>query len=145
MNIVRLGSEHIPYVAEIERLCFSLPWSEKSLEMLTENGGVGFVAILNGQVVAYGGMMTVLDEGQVTNIATHPDFRRCGAARKVTEALSEYGRKNGIDSIYLEVRKSNNAAIALYEGCGFFAVGERKRFYSDPIEDAVVMKKTLVE
>lgn len=145
MNVVKLGAEHIPCVAEIERLCFSSPWSPKSLELLTGNGGVGFVAIYDGQIIAYGGMMTVLDEGQVTNIATHPDFRRMGAARTVTDALAEYGRKNGISSIYLEVRKGNGAAIALYEGCGFFAVGERKRFYSDPIEDAVIMKKILVE
>ena len=145
MNVVKLGSEHIPCVAEIERLCFSSPWSPKSLEMLTGDGGIGFVAICEGHVVAYGGMMTVLDEGQVTNIATHPDFRRKGAARAVTEALAEYGRKNGVSTIYLEVRISNGAAIALYEGCGFFAVGERKKFYSDPIEDAVIMKKILVE
>ena len=145
MRIVRLNAEHIPHVAEIERLCFSMPWSEKSLELLTGDGGVGFVAVCDGRVAAYGGMLTVLDEGQVTNIATHPDFRRRGAAKAVTDALSEYGRKNGISFIYLEVRKSNNAAIALYEGCGFLALGERKNFYSNPTEDAVIMKKTLVE
>lgn len=145
MDIVRLDLEHIPHVAEIERLCFSSPWSEKSLELLAGNGGVGFVAVCDDTVIAYGGMMTVLDEGQVTNIATHPDFRRKGAAKRVTEALIEHGRENGIDAIYLEVRKSNLAAITLYEGCGFLAIGERKKFYSDPTEDAVLMKKTLVE
>ena len=145
MEIVRLDSEHIPDVAGIEMLCFSSPWSEKSLELLTGDGGVGFVAVCEGQIAAYGGMMTVLDEGQVTNIATHPDFRRRGAAKRVVEALADYGRANGIESIYLEVRKSNNAAISLYEVCGFFAIGERKKFYSNPTEDAVIMKKTLVE
>ena len=143
----KLTSDRFSGVAELERLCFSSPWSEKSLGMLCTDKNVGFVAVekSSGKVAAYGGMLAVLDEGQITNIATHPDFRRMGAARTVTDALAEYGRKNGISSIYLEVRKGNGAAIALYEGCGFFAVGERKRFYSDPIEDAVIMKKVLVE
>lgn len=145
MEIVRLSREHIPAVAEIERLCFSSPWSESSLELLLGGDGVGFVALCDGQVIAYGGMMTVLDEGQISNIATHPSYRRMGAARYVTEALAEYGRERALAEIYLEVRVSNAGAIALYEKCGFFKVGERKGFYRCPTEDAFVMKKILVE
>ena len=145
MEIIKMTEEHISEVAEIERLCFSSPWSENSLRMLTDGRGVAYVAVCDGRVAAYGGMIAVLDEGQVTNIATHPELRRRGAARAVTEALISYGRKGGLEGIYLEVRKSNSAAISLYEGCGFVAVGERKKFYSDPCEDAILMKKTLVE
>ena len=78
-----LGSEHIPDVAEIERLCFSEPWSEKSLVILTDENNFGVVATLDGQTVAYGGMTCVLDEGAVTNIATHPDHRRQGLGRRI--------------------------------------------------------------
>lgn len=145
MEIVRLSREHLSAVAEIEGLCFSSPWSERSLEILLGDDGVGFVALRDGQVIAYGGMMTVLDEGQVTNIATHPSYRRMGAARLVTDALAEYGRERALSEIYLEVRVSNAGAIALYEKCGFSKVGERKGFYRCPTEDALVMKKILVE
>lgn len=140
-----MTEEHIPAVAEIEKLCFSSPWSENSLGMLTRDGGRAFVVTVDGQVVAYGGMLTVLDEGQVTNIATHPSFRRRGFARAVTEALISCGRTEGLESIYLEVRRSNLSAISLYESCGYRAIGERKNFYSDPVEDAILMKITLVE
>ena len=75
-SIERLTSENISGVAELEELCFSLPWSKKALELLCNGENVGFVA-LDGEkrVVAYGGMVCVLDEGQITNIAVHPDFR----------------------------------------------------------------------
>ena len=140
-----MTEEHIAAVAEIERLCFSSPWSEKSLGMLTREGAKAFVITVDGQVAAYGGMLTVLDEGQVTNIATHPSFRRRGFAHAVTGALSSCGKAEGLESIYLEVRRSNLSAISLYESCGYRAIGERKNFYSDPVEDAILMKITLVE
>ena len=141
--IRRLTDEHIPEVAEIEALCFSEPWSQKSLGMLTEKNAVGFVAICDGRVAAYGGMICVLDEGQITNIATHPDYRRRGCGEQVVKALAQYGRENGLAEIYLEVRKSNVAARSLYSKLGFESLGERKGFYRNPTEDAVVMKITL--
>jgi ribosomal-protein-alanine N-acetyltransferase len=140
MQIRRLDKSHVAEVAELERLCFSRPWSQKSLEFLMTDAAVGFVAICDGRVAAYGGMMCVLDEGQITNIATHPDFRRRGFAAAVTDALIGYARENGICSVSLEVRESNLAAIALYERLGFVTVGKRPRFYSDPTEDALLME-----
>ena len=132
--------EHLCAVAEIEELCFSEPWSEESLQLLTREGGAGFVALVDGKVAAYGGMLCVLDEGQITNIATHPDFRRRGLARAVVGALAKYARENGITSIFLEVRESNAAARSLYKQCGFEEIGSRKRFYRAPVEDAVLMR-----
>ena len=140
MQIRRLDKSHVGEVARLEFLCFSRPWSEKSLELLTTDAAVGFVAICDGCVAAYGGMMCVLDEGQITNIATHPDFRRRGLAAAVTDALIGYAKENGICSISLEVRESNLAAIALYERLGFVTVGKRPHFYSDPTEDALLME-----
>jgi ribosomal-protein-alanine N-acetyltransferase len=143
MTVDRLSAEHIPAVAEMEKLCFSEPWSEKSLGILTGDGAVGFVALEDGQVTAYVGMMLVLDEGQITNVATHPDYRRKGYAEAVLDRLIAYSQAAGVSEIFLEVRRSNNAAIKLYEKMGFETVGMRKGFYRAPTEDAILMKKTL--
>ena len=130
-------------VAELEKLCFSLPWSEKSLELLTTDKNIGFVAIdkAAGRVAAYGGMIVVLDEGQITNIATHPDYRRQGIGDSIVRALIRYAEEEKISLISLEVRESNHAAKALYEKLGFRAVGIRKNFYTSPRENGIVMTK----
>ena len=136
----RLTAETIPGAAELEKLCFNEPWSAKSLELLTNDGiGVGMVCRKDGIVCAYGGMMVAVDEGQITNIATHPDFRRMGYARAVVEALIKYAKNERLDSISLEVRESNKAAIALYTDLGFKVEGKRKDFYKKPTESALVM------
>ena len=138
-NAVLFEKRHVAGAARLERLCFSEPWSEKSLEMLLANGAVGFAVEVNGEVAAYGGMLTVLDEGQITNVAVDPIHRRKGYGRKIVSALLDYAEKNGIVSVSLEVRESNEAAIALYESFGFCRRGLRKNFYRDPTESAIVM------
>ena len=143
MEIVRLDASYLDGAAEIEKLCFSEPWSKSSLELLLGESAVGFAAVDNGRVAAYGGMMCVLDEGQVTNIATHPEFRRHGYGRAVTEALLRYGEECGLATVFLEVRQSNSAAIEMYEKCGFERIGVRKGFYKAPTEDAVLMQRKL--
>ena len=136
----RLTAETIPGAAELEKLCFADPWSAKSLELLTHEGiGVGMVCRKDGIVCAYGGMLVAVDEGQITNIATHPDFRRMGYGRAVVESLIKYAKNNRLESISLEVRESNKAAIALYSDLGFKVEGKRKDFYTKPTEAALVM------
>jgi len=85
----------------------------------------------------------VLDEGQITNVATFPKYRRQGYGRTVMEALERYARERGIVLMSLEVRESNSGAIALYESLGWRSVGRRKNFYRHPVEDALVMIKEL--
>ena len=143
MQIVKIGSEHLSGVAELERLCFSEPWSEKSLELLLRDGAVGFAVLEDGAVVAYGGMTYVLDEGQITNIATHPSARRKGFGARIVGALCDFARESGLCEIFLEVRASNSGAIALYSQSGFLRVGERRGFYRAPLEDAIIMKINL--
>ncbi len=143
MKIVRLEAALLDGAAEIEASCFAEPWSKKSLELLLGDSAVGFAVLDGDTVAAYGGMMTVLDEGQITNIAVHPDFRRRGYGRAVTEALLGYGVENGLSSVYLEVRRSNDAALLMYEKCGFQRIGVRKGFYRAPTEDAVLMQRKL--
>ena len=145
--IERLTSDKFCEVAELERLCFSLPWSEKSLELLLDGKNVGFVVIdkATGRVAAYGGMIAVLDEGQITNIATHPEYRRRGLGQSVLHALVEYATETGLNIISLEVRESNVAAISLYEKLGFLTAGVRKNFYTSPRENGIVMTKSIGE
>ena len=136
----RLTEKSLDGVAELEKLCFSQPWSKNSLGLLLKEGiGVGMVCSSDGQVCAYGGMMVAVDEGQITNIATHPDYRRQGYGRAIVEALIKYSKNNGINSISLEVRESNRAAIELYSLLGFKVEGKRKDFYTKPTENALIM------
>ena len=139
--VERATEDTLGEIAELERLCFSCPWSKKSLELLCADKNVGFVAqdISSAEVVAYGGMISVLDEGQITNIATHPDFRRRGLGIKILSSLIDYAKENGILSVSLEVRQSNFAAIELYKKLGFTEAGIRKNFYTSPKEDGIVM------
>lgn len=136
----RLTEKSLDGVAELEKLCFSQPWSKNSLMLLTKEGiGVGMVCSKDGKICAYGGMMVAVDEGQITNIATHPDYRRQGFGRAIVESLIKYAKMNGLDSISLEVRESNKAAIDLYTKLGFKVEGKRKDFYTKPQESALIM------
>lgn len=140
MQIVTLGREHLSGVAKIEQECFSQPWSEKALEILLSDNAVAVVAVLDGEAVAYAGMTSVLDEGQITNVATLPSYRRRGFSRAVLEELIARAGEKGISSIFLEARVSNTPALSLYRSLGFCEIGTRRRFYSAPVEDAVLME-----
>jgi len=143
MDIVKFAPRHVSAAAEIEKLCFSEPWSEESLALpATGEYGCGMACEVDGSLVAYACMVSVLDEGEIVNVATHPDYRRCGYARAVLGALLEMARRDGIMTLSLEVRESNEAAQALYSSFGFIPVGKRKDFYSKPREDAIIMLRT---
>ena len=137
----RLTAEDLDGVAEIEKLCFGAhAWSKNSLELLTKEGiGMGMVCRRDGKVVAYGGMLCVVDEGQITTSATHPDYRRQGYGASIVEAIKKHAKNNRLDVITLEVRESNAAAIKLYTEHGFKVDGKRKDFYTKPTESAVLM------
>lgn len=141
MKAERLTREHLAGAALLEQACFAEPWSEKALELLTGNDATGAVCVENGTVVAYGGMMFAPGEGQITNIAVSPEFRRQGAGREILSFLLKKAWEHGAESVFLEVRISNTAARALYRSAGFEEIGERKRFYRFPTEDAIVMVK----
>ena len=145
-ELVAFDREHILPVAELEKACFSNPISARNLEALLISGiGKGFVCIetKSGNAVAYGGVMVAADEAQILNIATRSDFRRMGLGRAVVEAILDFSRSRGAEFITLEVREGNVSAISLYEGLGFYEVGRIKKYYSDPTEDALILKKEL--
>lgn len=139
----RVKREHLAAIAALEARVFHAPWSEEALALLLSDTAFGYAVVEEGEALCYGGMLTVLDEGQITNVATHPAHRRRGFAARVMEALLDEARKRGLATVTLEVRASNEAAIALYRRYGFAVLGKRPRFYTHPVEDALIMGAAL--
>lgn len=135
-----MSSKHISKIAEIEKQCFSAPWTEKGIAEELNNPNAHFiVAETDNKVLGYIGVHEVCDEAYIDNIAVLPDYRRLGMGVKLLLSARDGAFKRGCSFISLEVRKSNLAAISLYSKLGFKNVGERKNFYTDPQEDAVIM------
>ena len=140
-EIVPMAEAHVAAVAELEQVCFSAPWSEASVrEELTNPLSLWLVALAGGQVAGYVGSQTVLDEADMMNLAVAPRHRRQGIARQLVEALGDALRAQGVQSLTLEVRASNEAAIQLYRSLGFTQVGRRPRYYTKPTEDALILR-----
>lgn len=137
--VLSFDAPHTRAVAEIEKLCFSTPWSETSLGLLLTGNNGGLVAIEDHTVVGYIGYLGVLDELEITNIAVHPDHRRQGIGAALLGALIAHTKQTRAVRITLDVRVSNVPALSLYEKFGFTPCGKRKGFYSSPKEDAVIM------
>ena len=142
MIIENMTAAHVSQIAELEKLCFSDPWSEKSIETeLSCRLSVWLVALEGEQVVGDVGSQTVIDESDMMNIAVHPDFRRRGIAEALVAELEAALRQRGSRALTLEVRDSNAPAIALYEKLGFAQIGLRKNYYRNPKEDARILRK----
>ena len=142
---VPMNGDHLDEVAELERVCFSDPWSRNMLSEELENDLAAFLVALDerGAVAGYAGMQVVLDEGYILNIAVRPDCRRQGVAGRLLQVFLDFARGNRLSFLTLEVRASNYAAIALYGSRGFRGVGRRKNYYEHPKEDAVLMTLNL--
>jgi len=142
MTIVAMNSSHVAQVAELEKICFSDPWSEKSVASELENKlAFWLVAEENGMVAGYIGSQTVMGETDMMNVAVHPDWRRKGIAEKLVSSLVEELKQLESHCLTLEVRASNDPAIALYEKLGFGQIGRRKNYYRNPREDALILRK----
>lgn len=143
IDILSLKLEHIDSVLVIDTLCFPTPWSRESFQKEIENNKFAryIIAKKGDVVIGYAGMWLILDEGHITNIAVHPEYRGIGAGKLLLEALIEICRIESINSITLEVRKSNIVAQSLYKKYGFVEEGIRKEYYGDNREDAIIMWK----
>lgn len=141
IKIIPMSSMHIPKLAELEKICFSQPWSEKSLEEELDNHTAHFIVAVNQneKIMGYMGSFVVCESCYVSNIAVFPDFRRKGVGRALIKATFRMAHKEGAESVSLEVRPSNEAAIALYTSMGFEEVGLRRNFYRDPAEDGLIL------
>ena len=139
-KLTPMTEEHIPQIAALERACFSRPWSEDSLrgELWNEAAVIIGAEGEDGTVIGYAGLQTVLDEGYINNVAVDEKFRRQGVADELIAAFVRFGQAK-LAFLTLEVRASNEPAIALYAKHGFVEVGRRKNYYEDPREDAVLM------
>jgi len=141
-----MNESHVAQVAQLERICFSDPWSENSVASELKNKlALWLVAEENGDVAGYIGSQTCGEESDVMNVAVHPDFRRRGVAETLVGCLVAELKAMGSSSLTLEVRVSNLPAIALYEKMGFSQVGRRKNYYRNPKEDALILRKEWVE
>ena len=141
MDIRRMTLEDIPVVVELDKLSFTLPWPERSYRFeIMENPASRCWVIEDGKKIV--GMIVawmLVDEAHVATIATHPEHRRQGIARKLLTYALRYMSKEGAVTSFLEVRETNHAAQEMYRQFGYEAVGRRKRYYKDTDEDAILM------
>ena len=137
-----MTADHVSQVAELEKICFSDPWSEKSVASeLTNPLSLWLVAVEDDRVAGYVGSQSVMEESDMMNVAVHPDFRRKGVAEMLVRELVAALAKKDNQCRTLEVRASNAPAISLYEKLGFAQIGLRKNYYRNPKEDALILRK----
>ena len=142
MEIQVMNESHVAQVAQLEKLCFSTPWSENSIRHeLTNPLSLWLVAVEDGKLLGYVGSQTVMDEADMMNVAVAPDERRRGIGRELVEALVLALKEKNAHSLTLEVRASNEPAKALYEQLGFVQIGRRPNYYRNPKEDALILRK----
>ena len=129
VRIVPMTADHLDEVAELERICFTTPWSRNMLAEELDNYLSAFLVALddNGKVAGYAGLQAVLDEGYI--------------AGKLLQVFLDFAQANHLAFLTLEVRASNYPAIALYGSRGFRGVGRRKNYYEHPREDAIIMTR----
>jgi len=141
-RIEPLAEAHVAEVVRLERVCFTDPWSAGAfLEEIRRDSAQSHLRVLiqDGAVRAYSIAWFVADEGHLANLAVAPGYRRQGFARDLLEDLVAEARRRETASVWLEVRVSNEGAIALYRGYGFVPAGIRKNYYRREHEDALLM------
>lgn len=131
-------------LAELERICFSDPWSPAGLrEMISAAHTLGLVAEAGDTIIGYAIARYAADSGEILNLAVAPEYRREGVAAHLIDALLDGLRSREVREVYLEVRESNGPARALYKARGFTVAGMRRAYYRYPTEDALVLRLPL--
>lgn len=144
MDIEPMQEKGIKEIAELEKISFSVPWSEDGLRAELTNETAHFlVASVQGKVLGYIGVHEICGEAYITNVAVLPEYRRLGIGETLIDAATHGAEMRNCDFISLEVRISNVPAIELYKKEGYNIVGQRKNFYSNPTEDAYIMTRYL--
>lgn len=142
MKIVPMNPSHTQKLAQLEKLCFSDPWSVNAFNYeLTNPLSVWLVAEEDEEVIGYVGAQAVLDEADMMNIAVSPEYRKKGVAQSLIAQLICRLDAENVRCLTLEVRSSNHPAIFLYQKLGFFQVGVRPNYYRHPKEDALILRK----
>ena len=142
IQYVTMQDTHVEQIATLEKECFADPWSVNAITSELHNPlSLWLVALDGDRVVGYVGSQSVLDGADVMNLAVSGEYRRRGVARQLMLLLEEKLKDKGVWMLALEVRVSNTAAISLYESLGFSQVGRRPRYYTNPREDAFILRK----
>ena len=143
MEIIRMNESHVASVAAIEKECFGRDaWSEKSVAGELTNALALWLVAVEGECVAGSvGSQTVCNETDMMNVAVTADFRRRGIGEQLVTALVEELKTIDSHCLTLEVRASNTPAQAMYEKLGFAEIGRRPRYYQNPKEDALILRK----
>ena len=143
VTVRKMKKEDLDRVSQIEKECFSTPWSRDAFEDMIDNeAALYMVAEDNGYIVANCGVIVAAGEGDICNVAVDPSYRKRGIAKLLLTRIMEEASKNmAVYAFTLEVRISNKAAISLYEKLGFVNEGIRPGFYTSPKEDAVIFWK----
>ena len=142
-RIIDTTGAQLEQIEAIERQCFSCPWTLEQLRsQLSDDRHVFLAAVAeSGAVLGYVGMMFVLDEGYISNVAVAPAYRRQGVADSLISALMTRAEELALAFVTLEVRAGNEPAKSLYAKHGFVPVGRRKNYYDLPKEDAILMTR----
>lgn len=140
VELIRLTDDYIDQMMVIENLSFTLPWSKASyLHDLNENPSAYYSGCLyENKLIGYAGVWQIMDEGHISNVAVHPDFRGMRVGELLLRDIFCFCVKHGITKVTLEVRKSNLSAQKLYERLGFENAGIRPKYYEDNHEDAYI-------
>ena len=142
IEYVLMNESHVSQVAELEKLCFSMPWSDNAVTSELNNPlSLWVVAVDGDRVAGYVGSQAVVGEADMMNLAVYPEYRRNGIGRNLVNFLIEKLKQSENYCLTLEVRASNLGAIALYEQMGFLQVGRRPNYYKNPKEDALILRK----
>ena len=138
----------LPELNKLERLCFSPPWSEAMLREEIESPDALVLLAAEGNegenVIGFAVFHLAGDQAELYQIAVSPAFRRCGTARKLLQAGGTWAVEKACGEVFLEVRASNTPAAALYESAGFEPIGRRRSYYTEPVEDALLYRKTIL-
>ena len=143
--IRRIDENDIEAVASLEAEIFPDPWSSKSIkETYEQNHALVLGAYKEDSLIGYVIFYYILDEGEIARIAVSPSCRRQGVAEQIFLGLCDFCKEKDIKRILLDVRVSNEAAIAFYKKSGFKEDGIRKNFYDNPKEHALLMSTSVV-
>ncbi len=133
-----MRAEDLDAVTALETAAFSRPWKREDFSAALQKEEYLYFVAEEGRVLGVAGLIMTPPEADISNVSVAQEARRRGIAGGLLRALLSEGRRRGLKDFTLEVRASNSAAIALYEGLGFICEGVRKAFYSDPREDALI-------
>lgn len=146
MNVIirRMQESDAEQVAHIEVKTFSEPWPQHEFtKAVVDPNYIWVVAVHQERIVGYAGAVCVADEADITNVAVDMSFRRFGIASQLLDSMTELMKRSDMKVVFLEVRESNAAAIALYKQKNFYQVGRRPDFYRKPRETALLMRKDI--